>query len=130
MERELKELAGQKERLHELLERGVYDIDTYLERSQKIAEQLEQTKKLIWNTEKSLAEEKRRQKAHIEIIPRVEQVLDLYYETEDPAKKNDLLKTVLEYATYRKEKHQNDDDFTLVLSPRIQKTTVEKPSSG
>jgi site-specific DNA recombinase len=33
LQKELKELSGQKNKLHNLLERGVYDIDTFLDKS-------------------------------------------------------------------------------------------------
>ncbi|TMZ39456.1 recombinase family protein, partial [Klebsiella pneumoniae] len=43
LERELKELEKQKGRLHDFLERGIYDEETYLERSQNLAERIENT---------------------------------------------------------------------------------------
>ena len=60
-----------------------------------------------------------RNKVKKDIIPAVEIVLDLYDKTKDPSKKNNLLNSVLDYAVYRKEKHQRDDDFTLVLYPKL-----------
>lgn len=120
LERELKELENQKERLHDLLERGIYDEETYLKRSQNLAERISDTQKAIAETEKDIETEKKRKKAQKKIIPAVERVLDVYFDTDDPAEKNRLLKTVLDHAVYRKEKTQRGDDFTLVLYPKIQ----------
>ncbi|WP_003545741.1 recombinase family protein [Desulfotomaculum nigrificans] len=119
LEKELNDLYKQKDNLHNLLEKGVYSIDTFLERSNILAERIDDTKKAIHDAEKALAEEVQRNKVKKDIIPTVENVLELYYKTQDPAKKNNLLKSVLDYAVYRKEKHQRDDDFTLVLYPKL-----------
>lgn len=121
LESELKELEKQKERLHDLLERGIYDVDTYLQRSQNLAERIEKTREAIEATKKDIELETKRISAQKDIIPKVERVLDLYYQTDSPAKKNRLLKTVLDYAVYRKEKDQRNDEFTLVLYPKLPK---------
>lgn len=119
LEKELTETLSQKDNLHDLLERGIYDDETFLERSQMIAEKLSNLRESISITQNSLIEEKQNQEARNDIIPQVENVLDLYYKTEGPALKNSLLKSVLEYAQYHKEKHQCDDNFTLILYPRL-----------
>ncbi|MBO8163905.1 MAG: recombinase family protein [Brevibacillus sp.] len=119
LERELKELEAQKGRLHDLLERGIYDEETYLERSENLAERIENVKESITKAEEELATQIKREQAQKEIIPRVETVLELYSKTDDPAKKNNLLKSVLEKAVYRKEKWQRGDNFTLTLYPRL-----------
>ncbi|WP_246105524.1 recombinase family protein [Sporomusa termitida] len=119
--KELKELVQQKERLHDLLERGIYDEATYLDRSQNLSERISEAEKNIADTEKAIRNETKREKARKDIIPKLEKVLDVYDKTKDPAIKNQMLKSVLENATYRKEKHQRDDDFTLVLYPILPK---------
>jgi DNA invertase Pin-like site-specific DNA recombinase len=118
---ELKELIHQKERLHDLLERGIYDEATYLDRSQKLSERIGETEKSIADTEVAIKNETKREKARKDIIPKLEKVLAVYTKTKEPAVKNQLLKSVLEYATYRKEKNQRDDDFTLILYPVLPK---------
>jgi len=121
LQRELKELENQKGRLHDFLERGIYDEETYLDRSQNLANRINNAHSAIEETKKDIAEEKKRFKAQKKIIPTVERVLDVYRKTEDPSEKNRLLKTVLEKAIYRKEKTQRGDDFTLVLYPKVGK---------
>ena len=119
--KELKELDQQKERLHELLEKRIYDEATYLDRSQKLTDRISETEKAIAGTETALMNETRREKARKDIIPKLEKFLKVYSKITDPSIKNNMLKMILEYVTYRKEKHQRDDDFTLVLFLKIPK---------
>lgn len=119
LQRELKELDLQKDRLHELLERQIYDEETYLERSKKLSERIAEAKTGLSEAENILVYEIKREEAQKDIIPKVEQILGSYDSITDPAVKNRMLKTVLEYAIYKKEKHQQGDDFVLELYPKL-----------
>lgn len=119
LQKELSDLQQQKDRLHDFLERGIYDEATYLERSRKLSTKIQETESAISETEQILAKELGLKQAHDDILPNLEHALTTYRSASDPAAKNEILKSVLEYATYRKEKHQQGDDFTLVLYPRI-----------
>jgi septal ring factor EnvC (AmiA/AmiB activator) len=107
--------------LHELLEKRIYDEDTYWERSQKLSERIKKAEKEIVETEAAIKNETKREKAQKNIIPKLENALSAYTKTTEPAIKNRILKSVLKYATYRKEKHQRGDDFALVLYPILPK---------
>lgn len=126
LERELSELEKQKSRLHDFLERGTYDEQTYLERAKVLSERIENTKIAIHETTVALNEEMQRDQAQKEIIPKIEHILEIYPELTNPAEKNNLLRSVLEYATYRKEQYQKDDDFTLTLYPRLPKLNPQR----
>ena len=117
--KELKELEQQKERLHDLLERQIYDEATYLERSQNLSERIKQAEKAISETEILINQETKREKARKEVIPTIKKILTTYPKTKSPAVKNQMLKSVLAYATYRKESDQTGDQFTLDLYPKI-----------
>lgn len=119
LEKEIAELEAQKGTLHDLLERKVYDIDTYLERSRLLSERIENTKKSIVQVQAELSIEIKKDKAQKNIIPKIESVLKTYHKEKNPAKKNMLLKSILTYATYRKEKHQRNDEFLLILHPKL-----------
>jgi hypothetical protein len=121
LQKELQELQQQKGRLHDFLERRIYDEATYLERSQNLSQRITDTQDAIAETEKALELEQKRRKAQRDIIPKVKRILSLYKKTTDPAAKNKLLKSVLDHAVYRKEKWQDKDDFTLVLYPKLPK---------
>lgn len=119
LEKELVELETQKGNLHDLLERGIYDAETYLERSRTLAERISETTSSIQKTRRELELELKREQAQVEVIPKVKSVLSAYVRTKDPVKKNALLKSVISHARYRKEKNQRMDEFTLVLVPLI-----------
>lgn len=119
LKKEFAELTQQKDRLHDLLEKRLYDEETYRERSQKLAGRLRETRAAITETETVLAKEAQREEAGQDIIPAAENLLDVYGQITDQAAKNRMLKAILAYATYRKEKWQQGYDFTLVLYPKM-----------
>lgn len=119
LKRELKDLNHQKNRLHDLLEKEIYDNTTYLERSRKLTERIHEAKIGISEIELILSHHLSQEKTRNSIIPKIENLLETYYEIIDPAIRNQMLKAVLEYATYRKEKNQQGNDFTLVLYHRL-----------
>jgi len=119
LEKDLLEISEQKGRLHDLLEQGAYDIQTYLERSRVLAERSDTITNTIKELGQTIEQEQLRKTANNEVIPKIENAISLYYKTDDPAKKNALLKSVLNYAEYKKEKRQKDDDFTLVIHPKL-----------
>lgn len=123
MQRELMELEKQKERLHDFLERGVYDEQTYLDRSLSLAERIENTRRGVARTEAALGDEIKRAKAQLDIIPKVENALKLYSRTDDVQRKNTLLKSVVERAVYFKEKNQIGDEFKLLIYPKLPAST-------
>jgi len=118
---ELSELERQKNSLYDFLERGIYDIDTFSNRSTNLTSRIEIVKHNIEKTEKDLNTQSNHIEAQNEIIPKVERVLDLYTSSNDAEKKNMLLKTVLNYAEYEKTKNQRNDEFTLTLYPKLPK---------
>ncbi|MBP2629518.1 MAG: Recombinase [Firmicutes bacterium] len=116
LRKNLKEFYIQKDSLHDFLEKGVYDIETFLDRSEKISTKIKDTEQAIDETEKLIAATTYNENVKNDIIPKVQHVLDTYSKL-DAAKKNQLLKTILAYATYRKEKDQKNDNFTLNIYP-------------
>lgn len=53
------------------------------------------------------------------LVPKIENVIDSYYETDNIELKNRLLKSVLEKVTYTKINPKSKDDFKLTLYPKI-----------
>ncbi|MDN9010849.1 recombinase family protein [Brevibacillus laterosporus] len=117
--REIKKLENQKSKLHDLLERGIYDETTYTDRSHRLTTRIDATKAAIIQAQEELRLELQKEKAQHDMIPRVETVIDLYEKTDDPAKKNHLIKSVLDKVIYRKEKHQRNDQFEITLYPKL-----------
>ena len=61
LEKELSELDNQKDNLHNLLEKGVYSIEIFIERSNILAKRSDDTKASIQNAQKSLARNTKKQ---------------------------------------------------------------------
>ncbi len=121
LEKELMELNKQNEKLHDLLEREIYDVDTFVERSQNISERITDVKKNIKLCKNEIIKEQKQARVNKNIIPRIEHGLKVYNKTEDPAKKNALLKDILEKSVYFKDKTQRNDQFELTLFPKLPK---------
>ncbi|SFT03900.1 Site-specific DNA recombinase [Marininema halotolerans] len=119
LKQELSTLEEQKGKLHDFLERGIYNEETYLERSSNLANRISEVSKSLEENKRVIEYEKKREEAYSKKIPKVKSVLEQYPLLNDPKKKNTLLKGVLSHATYRKEQHQKNDQFTLKLSLRI-----------
>lgn len=119
LQQEARNLETQKGRLHDLLERGIYDEATYIDRSNHIYKRNNEIRQALEKTLIELEEEQARAKAQIDIIPKVEHVLEIYPFLQDPKQKNALLKSVLDQCSYSKEKHQWNDEFTLTVYPKL-----------
>lgn len=98
----------QKARLHDLLEQGVYDIDTFLTRSKILTDRIEKLEAAI--------KEAQQKEKQIDIIPRIEKILD-GYETASPEQRNALLKAILEKVIY--EKRERYGQVKLKVYPRL-----------
>ncbi|WP_299090451.1 recombinase family protein [uncultured Metabacillus sp.] len=119
-EKELRELAIQKNNLHTFLERGVYDVDTFMERQQVVVTEIKKLEASIEELKKDILQEEMYEKNINEYIPRVKRVIEAYYQTSDVEKKNRLLKSILEKVTYlRKQNWKKKDQFTIQLYPKI-----------
>lgn len=125
LERELEGLQNQKHNLHDLVEQGIYTVDVFLERSQNLSRRIQETIETLERSRKEFEDEKKRLTARVEIVPNVDRVIKTYPKTKDAAKKNELLRSVLEKVTYRKEKggrwSGEEDSFELTLYPKIPK---------
>jgi len=119
---DLKVLEKQQDNLHDLLEQGVYSIETFLERSKTVAEKAESIQASIRQINLDIDKERAQWIGYETLIPRVERVLDLYETATDPKAKNDLLKVVVEKAVYIKEKDskwKNPNNYKLILYPKL-----------
>ena len=123
IDEEIEILKKQQSRTHDLLEQGIYDNDTFLDRTKEVEERIKTAKGERKIIETDLQHEKLREKSRVSIIPRVERLLDIYHELETPAAKNDLLKDILEKVVYIKARsgrwHSSPDDFELTLYPKL-----------
>lgn len=116
---EISQLTAQKNNLHDLLERGVYDVDTFLERQQKINERINGLQEEVRNINSEIQKEEIRKSNVNEVLPKLQTVLSEYWEA-DIESRNQMLKTILEKATFlRKTDWLKQDQFVIQLYPKI-----------
>lgn len=113
--KELSALSIQKSNLHDLLERGVYDIDTYINRSNIITNRISALENQL--SETISKQEKHSANSLNKIIKNFETVLELYWNS-SPAEKNKLLKEIITTGTYYKEKGWEPNQFVIHLNFR------------
>src|SRR5690606_24119029 len=119
LQNELKTIDAQMGKLHDLLERSIYDEETFIKRSKVLAERKEKIQNAMLENEELSQKENKVIQTRKEIIPKIEHILDIYNDLGDPKKKNDLLKKVVEKCVYKKERHQVGDDFELTIFPKL-----------
>ncbi len=122
MDRELAALEVQRERLHDLLERGVYGEDTFWERRRSLAARARQ----LQADRDALAEALDGERGCQALPSPPPDLPELYRQLPSPGAKNRLLREVLEKAVYTKDasgRWGHPDAFTLRLYPRLPRLT-------
>lgn len=124
LEKELAELKLQLDNTFDLLERGVYDDDTFLKRNQYIKSKIKDCESSISKIEDLKAEQEKIEEYKNNFLPTVKTIVDGYYNIEDATAKNELLKTVIDHIEYVKfEKNtrgkRENDNFELFMYPAI-----------
>jgi DNA invertase Pin-like site-specific DNA recombinase len=116
---EVAQLETQKSNLHDLLERGTYDVDTFLERQQNLVDRINGLQEEMRIIAAEIQKEEVRNSSVNELLPQIQNVIS-EYEAADIESKNRLLKSVLEKATYlRKKEWIKRDQFVIQLYPKI-----------
>lgn len=118
-------LNKQLDTTHDLLEQGVYSTEQFLDRSRKLSERIKKNETDRAALGADITNEKKREQARKQIIPKVERLLDIYDTLPSAKAKNDILKEVLEKVVYLKTKNgrwnNSPDDFEITLYPRVPK---------
>lgn len=119
LEKESSALNKQKENLHDLLERGIYDVDTYLDRSRILADKIKENVDALEKVKKDIKLENEKIVDLNEIIYSIENVLELYGNAETANQKNNLLKSVLDKIVYYKEPRKKKVKFEIDLKIKL-----------
>lgn len=99
--KQITQAEAQQERLHDFLERGIYSIDEFLQRREKLSQRLAELRRtheeLTWPdpTEERL-------RVFAQIVPRSQTILEAYERADTPAAKNELLKALVKRVVYDK----------------------------
>ncbi len=113
---ELRRAGRQLERLHDLLERGVYDADTFLQRRDALNAKAGELRRLISERKKLL--EKPRSADPPADRERLLTALDLY-EAGGPAVRNALLKALVERIIYYKTEKGSRAPFSVFVELKV-----------
>lgn len=114
---DLTALRNQLSRTHDLLEQGIYDVDTFLQRSRSLTERIAAAEERLGVLSGELAEDEERAASRRCFLPTVKCLIE-EYDGLSAQEKNDRLKEILDKVEYTKSKRLGD--FELVLFPRIQ----------
>lgn len=116
LSKELDKYNKQLDKAYELVEQGIYTPQEFTKRTKTIKDK-------ITNTEKELNKYQiKLNKDRIEkLLPKIEKVIDSYYKVTSAEKKNKLLKSVISYIEYKKEKGGRgyESSFSIVIHPKF-----------
>lgn len=108
IEKQISTAKAQDDKLHDLLEQGVYDTDTFLRRHAALTQR-------IASLEAARADLRPRPRLDVpKMVERIQGVLDVY-QTLAPHQRNELLKSVLEKVVYKKEPGAKPAEFHLTI---------------
>jgi chromosome segregation ATPase len=115
---EIAQLETQKSNLHDLLEQKVYDVNTFIDRQQKLVERINVIQEEVRNLMSEIQKEELRHTSVTDILPQLQTVIAEYWNANIETR-NQMLKTVLEKATYlRKKEWTKPDQFMIQLYPQ------------
>lgn len=116
LSKELDKYNKQLEKSYELVEQGIYTPQEFTKRTKIIKDK-------ISSTEKELAKyQTRLNKENIEnLLPKIEKVIATYYKLNTAEKKNKLLKSVISFVEYKKDKGGRgyENNFSLLIHPKF-----------
>lgn len=115
LKKELATLNEQKLKLFDFLERGIYDENTFLERSRNLEERIRYNESAIQEVKKIIKKENN--KVNKNDVVKFEKILEGYRMSNDIQKKNELMKSIVYKIEYVKNKKGND--FKVKLFPKL-----------
>lgn len=128
---EINTLKEQMNKTYSLLEQDVYSLDIFRERQGIISESIIALEKEIETLSAQLDAHMSNQYAYTNFLPRLQNVVDVYYKTDDIQKRNNLLKEVLEKVEFLKTTPnvkgcKNLVNFELTVYPSIPKNSNQE----
>lgn len=101
VQRRLQALSQQRNRLHDFLEQGIYDVNTFMERQNILTKKREDAEQELNQLNKTLSENSSKTD-YIKAIPIMENILNTWNDLE-PAEKNKVLKQIITKIIYKRE---------------------------
>lgn len=125
----LDELNKQRDNIHDLLEKGIYSTEIFIERSKRLTHEIKQCEAAIATVQADIRIEYMRNESRKNIIPAVERLLEVYYELPSATAKNNMLSEVIEKIIYTKPLEARwknpPDNFDVTLYPHLPKEFYE-----
>ena len=126
--KELEKENTKLNKIYDFLENGIYSKDEFINRSKSIKDNIRSLEIKLEEYNSLLQKNVEIQNQKETIIPRLENVIDLYNKLETAEDKNILLKSIIAKATYLKtekaiKKDSDPTDFELHIYPKIYKPT-------
>lgn len=127
--KQLEALQKQKNSLYDFLEQGVYSRDVFLERSRTLAARATEAERQIDSLRKHLSALRRAELLQKSLIPRIQNVLEVYGTLGTAAEQNALLKSVLDHVVYFKSQGGawRESDMQLYVYPKVMTTNDLEP---
>lgn len=124
--KELEKENTKLNKIYDFLENGIYNKDEFISRSKSIKENIKRLEKKSKEYTELLSKNNETQQKKEIMIPKLENVIDLYYKLECSEDKNILLKSILAKVTYLKtqkaiKKDSDPTNFELHIYPKIPK---------
>lgn len=122
LKKETAALKSQLGKTFDLLERGIYDDETFLERNKAIKAKIEECNQAMDKLQELKVSEEKALLFENSFIPAVKNIVEGYNKIEDTSIKNELLKAVIKRIEYIKETKntrgkRDIDNFNLDLYP-------------
>ncbi|MFA9464931.1 MAG: recombinase family protein [Velocimicrobium sp.] len=100
---ELSNLDLQLSNLYDLLERGLYDDKTFIDRKQQLIQSKKEKEETLELLRKRMSDLSLHALPKTSLIPKIEYAIETYSTLSDPSQKNELLTSVLEKIIYTKD---------------------------
>ena len=124
--KELERESAKLNKIYEFLENGIYNNDEFINRSKAIKDNIQCLESKLKEYNSILQKNLKIQNQKEIIIPKLENIIDLYYNLETAEDKNILLKSIISKVTYLKtekaiKKDSDPTNFELHIYPKIAK---------
>lgn len=124
--KELEKENAKLNKIYEFLENGIYNNDEFINRSKAIKDNIQCLENKLEEYNSILQKNLEMQNQKEIMIPKLENIIDLYYNLETAEDKNILLKSIISKVTYLKtekviKKDSDPTNFELHIYPKIAK---------
>lgn len=121
--KELETAKKQLSSVYDLLEKGIYSVEVFNERSSSLKDLISALEERLVSSKEEYEKVQRYQEAQKTLVPKIQTVIEKYWSYESAKEKNSMLRDILDKVVYVKtEKGRGHSDaFKLHVFPKIPK---------